>query len=109
MREHIKLVHSHRMKLLPKQISSLITPVGGAQDCRQIRNAENNVHLPGPSLLSGRHFPAYKLAKSWNDLPQSLKSAALYDFETSFADHMANINDKVCGKANCSICDFGHR
>ena len=87
MREHIKLVHSHRMKLLPKQISSLITPVGGAQECRQIRNAENNVHLPGPSLLSGRHFPAYKLAKSWNDLPQSLKSAALYDFETSFADH----------------------
>ena len=36
MREHVKLVHSHRMKLLPKQISSLITPVGGAQD----RNAD---------------------------------------------------------------------
>ena len=105
MREHVKLVHGHRMKRLPQPISNILKPVEDGQEARQNRNSEFNLKLPGPSVIAGRHFPAYKMAKTWNNLPYSLKSTALHDFEAGFAAHIASLNDRVCDKPNCPICD----
>ena len=105
MREHVKLVQSHRMKRLPRPISSILKPVENNLEVRANRNSENNMLLPAPSVIAGRHFPAYQLARSWNSLPHSLKSIALHDFEGSFAAHIANLNDNLCLKPNCPICD----
>ena len=105
MREHVKLAHSHRMKRLPQPISNILTPVGRSLEARQNRYSENNLELPGPSVIAGRHFPAYKIAKAWNNLPHSIKSITLHDFEAGFAAHTANLNDRVCEKPNCPICD----
>ena len=104
MREHVKLAHSHRMKRLPQPISNILKPLEGGLETRN-RHSENNTKLPGPSVIAGRHFPAYKVAKAWNNLPPCLKSMALHDFEASFAAHTASLNDKVCEKPNCPICD----
>ena len=106
MREHVKLAHSHRMKRLPQPISNILTPVGRSLEARQNRYSENNLELPGPSVIAGRHFPAYKIAKAWNNLPHSIKSITLHDFEAGFAAHTANLNDRVCEKPNCPICDW---
>ena len=105
MREHIKLVHSYRMKRLPQPLSGILKPVESGMETRLNRNSEHNIMVPGPSVIAGRHFPAYKLAKAWNNLPISLKSTALHEFEASFAAHTANLNDKACEKSNCPICD----
>ena len=105
MREHIKLAHSHRMKRLPQPISNILKPVEDGLEARQNRNSENNMKLPGPSVIAGRHFPAYKVPKAWNNLPPRLKSTALHDFEASFAAHIASLNDRGCEKPNCPICD----
>ena len=105
MREHVKLAHSHRMKRLPQSISNILTPVERSLEARQNRYSENNLELPGPSVIAGRHFPAYKIAKAWNNLPHSIKSITLHDFEAGFAAHTANLNDRVCEKPNCPICD----
>ena len=95
MREHVKLVQSHRMKRLPQPIASILKPVENNLEVRMNRNSENDMLLPAPSVIAGRHFPAYQLARSWNSLPHSLKSIALHDFEGSFAAHIANLNDKL--------------
>ena len=105
MREHVKLVQSHRMKRLPRPISSILKPVESNPEVRMNRNSENDMLLPAPSVIAGRHFPAFKLAKAWNNLPHSLKSMALHDFEASFAAYTASLNDKACEKPNCPICD----
>ena len=83
---------------------SLLKPLEGGLEARN-RHSENNTKLPGPSVIAGRHFPAYKVAKAWNNLPPCLKSTALHDFEPSFAAHTASLNDKGCEKPNCPICD----
>ena len=90
---------------LPQPISNILKPVEIGLEARQIRNSENNINLPSPSVIAGRNFPAYNVAKAWNNLPHSLKSAALYDFEASFAAHIASLNNKACEKPNCPICD----
>ena len=105
MREHVKLAHSSRMKRLPQPLSKILKPAGCGTDIRLNRNSEHDMMVPGPSVIAGRHFPGYKLAKAWNNLPISLKSAALHDFEASFSAHTANLNDKACQKPNCPICD----
>ena len=104
-REHVKLAHSHRMRRLPQPISNILKPVENVLEARQNRNSEKNLKLPVPSVIAGRNFPAYKIAKAWNNLPHSLKSAALHDFEASFAAHTASLNDNLCEKPNCPICD----
>ena len=93
------------MKRLPKPISNFLKPVENGPEVRQNRNSENNLKLPGPSVIAGRHFPAFKVAKAWNNLPHGLKSTALHDFDADFAAHIASLNDKVCEKPNCPICD----
>ena len=93
------------MKRLPQPIASILKPVENNLEVRINRNSENDMLLPAPSVIAGRHFPAYQLARSWNSLPHSLKSIALHDFEGSFAAHIANLNDKLCLKPNCPICD----
>ena len=105
MREHVKLAHSYRMKRLPQPLSKILKPLGCGTETRQNRNSEHDMMVPGSSVIAGRHFPAYKLAKAWNNLPFSLKSAALHEFEASFSAHTANLNDKACQKPNCPICD----
>ena len=105
MREHVKLAHSYRMKRLPQPLSKILKPLECGTEIRQNRNSEHDMMVPGTSVIAGRHFPAYKLAKAWNNLPISLKSAALHDFEASFSAHTANLNDKACQKPNCPICD----
>ena len=105
MREHVKLAHSHRMKRLPQPISNFLEPMENSPEARQSRSSENNLKLPNPSVIAGRHFPTYKVAKAWNNLPLSLKSTPLHDFEADFAAHIASLNNKVCQKPNCPICD----
>ena len=105
MREHVKLAQSHRMSRLPQPISRILKPVEIIREERVCRNTENDMILPALSVIAGRHFPAYQLARSWNSLPHSIKSIALHDFEGSFAAHIANLNDKLCMKPNCPICD----
>ena len=105
MREHVKLAQSHRMSRLPQPISRILKPVEIIREERVCRNTENDMILPALSVIAGRHFPAYQLARTWNSLPHSIKSIALHDFEGSFAAHIANLNDKLCMKPNCPICD----
>ena len=105
MREHVKLVQSHRMRRLPQPISQILKPVEIGMEARMNRNSENDMILPAWSPIAGRHFPAYQLARAWNYLPHSLKFTPLHEFGAGFAAHISNLNDKLCQKPNCPICD----